>query len=246
MVSLSTPWTTQDHADRQLLVSIPVIAALVPKLDDAHKSLLSTQPATTAPERVTVIQEEQKQIDTRHDDVIRGCYLLPQALAYLTGDEALAERLLSLQEVLLPEGLIATQKSYREEAGQAALLHSRLLPEHVALLKKIKTTEGSLWDSVKEWEHLAEKLGALEDERAGLAEDTSLVPADAVSARNKWIRTVNAMRTVLDLVGADRPGIVAILKRIADVERKADRRVAGAEKTGEDDALAPIEFADGD
>jgi hypothetical protein len=69
---------------------------------------IASQP-TVSPERVTVIQAEQRHLDLRHDDVLRGCYLLPEALAFLTKDRALAAKLTNLQKVLLPEGLLATQ-----------------------------------------------------------------------------------------------------------------------------------------
>jgi hypothetical protein len=119
---------------------------------------IASQP-TVSPERVTVIQAEKRHLDVRHDDVLRGCYLLPEALAFLTKNRALAAKLTNLQKVLLPEGLLATQKSYREEAGQATLLKSRLSNEDIALLKQIKTADGTLWDAIKEWEQLARKLG---------------------------------------------------------------------------------------
>jgi hypothetical protein len=241
MVSLSSPWSKLDHPDRKLLASIPATAGILPQIDEAHKTLLAAQP-TTPPERVTVIQEEQRVLDLRHDDVLRGCYLLPEALAFLTKDRTLAAKLINLQKTLLPEGLQATQKSYREEAGQGTLLKSRLSDEDIALLKQIKTADGTLWDAIKEWEQLGRKLGQLEDERDGLRPITTVAPSDAVNARNKWIRTVNAMLSVLELVGADKPGIEAILNRIAEAERRADRRgTNGADKPAEDDAPAETE-----
>ena len=36
-------------------------------------------------------------------------------------------------------------------------------------------------------------------------------------------------RSALDLVSADHPGVVKILSRITEAERKADRRIASAE-----------------
>ena len=55
------------------------------------------------------------------------------------------------------------------------------------------------------------------------------MPADVVLARNKWIRTINAMRSVLDRVSADPPGVVKFLNRFTEAERKADHRIASAE-----------------
>lgn len=229
MVSLSGPWTQPDHPDRALLTSIPATAALLPQLDQAHANLLSKQVRPEGLPRLSVIGKAQKRIDERHDDVIRGLYNLLQALAFLTSDPDVEMRLHHLLVVLLPEGLDAVIKTYRDEAGQAALLESRLSPDEVSLLKRIKTLEGSAWDSVREWMSLAAQLGALEDERSGIKEAPGPAPADVVVARNAWIRTINAMRTVLDLISPDEPGVERILDRIFEAERKAEHRVATAE-----------------
>ncbi len=230
MVSLSAPLTQAGHADRLLLAGIPAAAALLPTLDSAHHQLLITQPSATVPERAAAIIVEERTLDLRHDAILRGCFTLLQALSYLTTNADEAKLLIELQHVLLPEGLVATQKTYREEAGQAALLESRLTPAHRALLTSIKTLHGTtLWDSVQEWMHLGKALGKLEDERGGGLETTRPTAAEGLAARNRWIRTINAILGVLDLVEADEPGVTAILSRIAEAERRADRRGEGAE-----------------
>ncbi|MEP7123707.1 MAG: hypothetical protein ABJE95_22455 [Byssovorax sp.] len=228
MVSLSGPLTTAAHADRQILADIPATAALLSELDGAHQSLLSTQVKPEAETRLAVIIKLEKALDVRHDDLIRGLSGLLTALSYLTSDPALAARFLHVQSVLLPDGLDAVTKTYREESGQAALLESRLSPADVALLKKIKILDGTAWDAIKEWIDVGAKLGVLEDERGGLPQTSGPAPADVVTARNRWIRTINAMRSVLDLVAAGHPGVVKILSRITEAERKADHRTASA------------------
>lgn len=229
MVSLSGPLTTTDNPDRQVLADIPATAALLPELDSAHESLLSTQVKPEAETRLLAISKAQKHLDVRHDDILRGVTGLLTALAYLTHDRALAARLLHILSVLLPDGLEAVTRTYREESGQAALLASRLTAADIALLQSIKTLEGSAWSAIQEWITVGAKLGALEDERAGLPATTGPSAADVVTARNTWIRTVNAMRTVLDLVSANHPGVVKILNRITEAEHKADHRTASAE-----------------
>ncbi len=229
MVSLSGPWTQSEHADRVLLASIPATAALLPQLDAAHANLFSMQVAPESTPRLNVIGKAQKRIDVRHDDVIRGLFGLLQSLAFLTPDADLAVRLHHLLAVLLPEGLDAVLKSYRDEAGQAALIESRLSPDEVSLLKRVKTLEGTAWDSVREWISLAAQLGVLEEERAGVKEAPGPAPADVVTARNAWIQTINAIRTVLELVSSNDPGVELILNRIGEAERKAAHRVATAD-----------------
>lgn len=240
MVSLSGPLTQEDHADRLLLAAIPATAALLPTLDSAHRQLLITQPKAAMPERAAAIIFEERTLDIRHDTVIRGVFTYLQALAYLTANPEEARQLIDLQQVLLPEGLLATQKSYREEAGQAALLESRLTPAHIALLKKLKTPSGTLWASIQEWIQLGAALGKLEDERGGGLDAVSPTAAEGLAARNRWIRTVNAIISVLALVEADEPGVTAILSRIAEAERRADRRGESAAAAPPGDAPAPI------
>lgn len=229
MVSLSGPLTKSDHPDRRILADIPATAALLPELDGAHGTLLAMQVKPEAQTRLAVIIKAQKRLDVRHDDLIRGVSGLLTSLAYLTQDAELAARLLHLQSVLLPDGLDAVTKTYREESGQAALLESRLTPADVTLLKKIKLLEGTAWDAVREWMDVGAQLGALEDERSAIPATTGPAAADVVAARNKWIRTINAIRAVLDLTSSGDAGVVKILNRLAEAERKADHRVASAE-----------------
>jgi hypothetical protein len=238
MLNLSGPWTTKDHPDRKLLAASPAVAVLLPQLDDAHRSLLATLPSTAVPDRVGAIQAQQRRLDLRHDDILRGCYLLPEALAYLTRDKPLMVQLLQLQEALLPEGLLATQKSYREEAEQAAKLPSRLSDEHIALLQKIGTSDGTLWDAVQEWQQLGKQLGALEDELDAITVTPGVASAAVLDARNKWILTVQALKNVLELLGVERAGVMTLLQRLTEAEHRADRRVSLTGEIDDDDDLA--------
>ncbi|MEP7119650.1 MAG: hypothetical protein ABJE95_02025 [Byssovorax sp.] len=250
MVSLSAPWAQADHADRALFASIPVTAALLPQIDEAHRTLLSVQPKKALTDRAAEIAEAQRILDVRHDNIIRGCVGFLGGLIALTRDPALAKRLAHLQEVLAPEGLTATQKTYREESGQAALLASRLTPADNALLQGLHTAEGTLWEVIQEWIAIGAKLGKLEDERAALAQVPGPAPAEVVAARNQWIRTVNGVRTMLALVQARQPGVHDILNRLAEAERKADNRgapgdtvAANPPATGAEPPAAPTEGA---
>jgi hypothetical protein len=243
MISLTSPWTQKNHPDRKVLLGVDEIAPLLPKIDDAHQALLSTQVDATPPPRLAALQEEQKRLDVRHDDILRGCFTLPQALAYLAKDPNEAKALLALQKTLLPDGLKATQKSYRDEAGQAAMLEKRLTAEDVSLLKSLEIPGGTLWDAVNEWRQLGAQLGKLEDERVKLEGGTGTMPADVLTARNRWIRAVNAVRTVLDLLDDGNEKLAAIVARIDEAERKADRRGASGGSEGEGEK-APADAAE--
>jgi hypothetical protein len=146
---------------------------------------------------------------------------LPLALAYLVKSQPLAQQLRDLQQVLTPDGLALVQKSYREEAGQAALLESRLTGDHVSLMKTIQTPEGTLEDAVLEFISTGKQLGALEDSRAAV-QKTGPTPADAVKARNRWIRTINAMLSLIELLDEPSEAVRAIVQRIQIAAAKAE------------------------
>ena len=66
----------------------------------------------------------------------------------------------------------------------------------------------------------AEAIGARVKGRAELGEEGKQV-ASAREARNQWIRAINTVAVVLEMVGVDEKGI---LGRIRDAERDAERR----------------------
>ena len=74
MVALTGTWVTADHKDRELLASRPVLAALLPELDEAHEGVLNIQPYKETVERLDEIQEEQARLDVRHDNRMRGIH----------------------------------------------------------------------------------------------------------------------------------------------------------------------------
>ena len=221
MVSLSDPLVKPGHPDRAALAAFADLNGFLPKLTAAHTGLLQTFTPADSSEQLVTIQNNQKQLDARYDDLARGIHHLPLALSYLVKNAAVAQQLRSLQQVLTPDGLSVIQKSYREEAGQAALLESRLTADHVALMKSIQTPEGSLEDAVREWISTGAQLGALEDQRAAL-QKSGPTAADALKARNRWIRTIHAMSSLIELVDEPGEAVLAIVKRFQDAAAKAE------------------------
>jgi hypothetical protein len=221
MVSLSGPLVQAGHPDRMALATFAELNGLLPKLTTAHTGLLDTHTPVDSSEQLVTIRQAQKQLDGRFDDLARGIHSLPLALAYLVKSQPLAQQLRDLQQVLTPDGLALVQKSYREEAGQAALLESRLTGDHVSLMKTIQTPEGTLEDAVLEFISTGKQLGALEDSRAAV-QKTGPTPADAVKARNRWIRTINAMLSLIELLDEPSEAVRAIVQRIQIAAAKAE------------------------
>lgn len=220
--------------DRPLLESLPQAGALLPSLDKAHNGLLHTQVSDDqAATALTLLQAAEAKVDVKHDRKTRGTYSVLTGFADLTDDPELAAQYLALRDAIYPKGLEVIKWSYTDEAGEAELVDKRLSKTDKALLGKLPTPSGTLLDALKERIKAGKELGDLEKERAALETKAPDAPtgADAVRARNLWIRTLNAFVATLDLEEGlsdeDREKILGPLRR---AEQKADRRAPnGAE-----------------
>lgn len=236
MVSLTSSWVDPAHADRQALARIPALAGFLPHVEEAHRGLLETQVDGKA-EWLANLSSAQRTLDARHDGLARGIWLILDGCVHLARTAAQAERMRALQKLLFPDGLMVVRYSYREEAGYAALLASRLTAADEAALAAIPTPEGSLLELVREWMAAAGQIGALEDQRGG-------APAPAgtsMRARGKWIRVIGTLRTLIDTIGTEDPAVLELVHRLDTVSQQATRRSAGgdAAPAGDDDAGAP-------
>lgn len=232
MVSLTESLVTAGHPERLAMERIPVLAAMLPYLDQVHQGLLASQGNPEA-ERLAGISGEEKDADALHDGLARGIWHGLEAHKYLVRDARRATAIGRMQDTLFPYALKVVQFSYRETAGQGRLLASRLTDEHRALLASIPVDGGTLLDAVHAWLNAAKTLGTLENERTRLTGEGA-VPGSAAKARSQWIRAVNAVRgLMLDVVNVEDAVIERVLQRIADVEATADRRLqnGGDEET---------------
>jgi hypothetical protein len=174
---------------------------------------------------------------------MRGAIKLLEALAELADNPDDARRYLELRDVLCPEGLKGTIKSYVDEAGAAKLLHGRLDESMKKQLGKIAIPGGKLLDAVNDWTDSAEQLGALENEKSALMKLADAPegrrPQDVIDARNRWIRVVSALETALAISGADEETVARILAPLQDAEAKAGRRKATAGRSPVPDGSTP-------
>lgn len=248
MVTVSGPWT-DPKKDRPLVQSLPQAGALLPSLDLAHQGLLDTQASSTQTNAVlSKLQKAQGVLDLTHDRKTRGVFNVLTGFADLADDPEQAAAYLALRDQITPSGLDVTRWSYTDEAGEADLVERRLTKNDKALLGKLPTPSGTLLDAHKARLQAGRELGALEKERAGLEKKGPDVTtaADAVRARNVWIRTISAFVAILDLEPklseADREKILGPLLR---AESRAERRAPSAEDdkaaeaNGEPGASAP-------
>jgi hypothetical protein len=239
MVTITSTLVDPGHPDHQAMVAVPALAPLVPEIIGSHNGLYATYFTGPGAVRLKEIQDLQKALDVDHDEFTRGLWAYFWAMIYLAPTEADEQVYRRLLASLLPDGLALVNKSYREEAGQAALVQSQLGDDERTALQSMVLRDGrTLLDVVNAWLGVGVQLGALDRERAGDVGDGAPTAADAIAARNRWIRTMQTVREVAALVAAGNPAISEIMARLDGAERAADRRV-GRGDDGEDEVPEP-------
>ena len=230
MVQISGAWVDANSASRKALLAVPELAGLVSRVDAAHAGLLGTQAGPEDP-RLAALMLEANAVDLRHDATIRAMHMFLTAQALVldsSGSADAAGKMLKLRDTLLPDGLQATQLTYRGEAGAAELLVKRMAddPSVATALQGLQVGGRSGADIVADWIESARKLGKLEDERAKLV--PSAGPGDGskvVAARNVWIRSVNALVANAELTELDKDAERLLFGPLRLAEKTADRRV---------------------
>lgn len=217
MVALSGPWV-DGAAQRPHLESHPLLAALLPALEAAHRDLMGHR--RHGDDSLARIAAQLELLDARHDRKARGIFFLLTALGDLEDDPRAGRHLFDLRDKLLPRGLAMTQLSYAEEAAHAASIAGVLDEPDRHLLARLRYGERTLADEVDAWVATALELGRLESERAALAPGTT-DDGDGLRARNTWTAVVHALLANLDLTaGLD----AATRERIAGPVRAAEAR----------------------
>jgi hypothetical protein len=239
MVQISGAWLAKGSEVRKALGGVPELAGLVPRIEAAHKALHDTQSQADDP-RLAALQAEAAALDATHDTNMRGIHGLLSALALLADADGATE-LEQLRDLLLPEGLQATQRTYRAEAGAAELLKTRLAGEPAAKkqLRAIPVGKQTALHHVERWMTSAARLGALEDERAQLLAAAGVGdPAKQLAARNQWIRAANALVANAALADLDAETDKLLFGALRAAETIANRR-GRAPATEEEPAPAP-------
>ncbi|WP_437951329.1 hypothetical protein WME98_11130 [Sorangium sp. So ce296] len=247
MVNISGPWLDPEQ-DRKVFTSLPLLAPLLPAVDEAHGRILTTQRlGTSLQQQAKALMEKALALDATHDRKLRGAYNYLGALAEMTDDPEFAAALLDLRDRLAPAGLKAVARSYGDQAGDAKLLPSRLNEASEKLLKKLKTPEGPLSQVVDAWVAAALEIEKVEAQREQLALNTpanidGATPREVLNARNAWIRVVRAIETNLALEKAATGEITErLLGRLRRESARADRR---GRKGGAEGAVDPAPAGD--
>lgn len=231
MIQVSTDWVSPGTT-RDAVLAQPALAAMLPSIETAHHGLRRVAPDTELPARLKGLSEESFDRDLSHDDTIRGTHAVVTGLSILAVDPTEKAQLLALLDFLLPEGLQAVRKTYRGEAGEAALLDERMeeQPDKTAQLSAMVLPIGGgtpLRTFVDSWIADATRLGAIDSERATLVTTTEapvVTPAEARTARLVWMKQVRALLAVADAVNLSEPAHQSIFGNLEAAVATASKR----------------------
>lgn len=227
MVQVSAGWAAGTPA-RAKLEGTPLLASLLPTLDEAHRNLVAASNARDNP-RLREIAAEAAQLDAVHDTLLRGLYDLLTSLSLLAEGE---QELLKLRDHLFPEGLAMGQRTYRGQAGAAEVIRQRLTPAVQSQLQGIPVLQTHLGERVEAWLGAAEKLGALEDERAQLQSVPPTPRGVLLDARWSWIRAVNALGAMAALANLNPSDDTIVFSALRQAEANGDARAARRRAAG--------------
>ncbi len=188
MVAISAAWVMADEPGRKALAQVPLLAALLPELEKIHQTLFALR--AKEPSELAALRQREAEVDARHDSYV---HLIYESLTLLVPVVPQGDELLRLRDRLFPEGLLHARKSYRGEAGHAALVASQVDEGVKARLKAFALNESNLLDYYDKWQEAAGQLGDLEEERARLMQTSPSVAGEMQAARHTWIRLVKLL-----------------------------------------------------
>ena len=233
MVSITEPWVTPGHTERQTLEAL-LSAGVIRFMESSHGDVLGTLDATEA-ERVGNLSSDLGATNERHDDLARIVHFTLRAHEVLHRRQPRGRALAELRAWLFPDDLNIVIAGFRESAGRASARASQLTPERQSLLAGIPVEGSNLLTLVIEWNHAGAQMGALHDQRATPAQTT----AERVSpreARGRWLRAVKTVLNALEIEAETNAGARRILDRIANLRAEVARRLrAGGDSVLDDD-----------
>jgi hypothetical protein len=222
MVAISATWVTAGEEARAAIEKVPLLAALLPSLEQGHGDLVQLR-AKEGP-RLRAISQKEAEIDARHDGLVRGIVGTLTMLAAVSDD---GEELLAIRDKLFPEGLGHTKLSYRGEVGHAAVIGKLIDDSMKARLKAIAVHKKTMEDLVLAWLSTASQLGQLEEEKARLAESSPSVGAETQTARTAWIRLAKGLMSNAKLARLDDATDQLLFSALRTAERAAESRARG-------------------
>src|SRR5688572_16835298 len=85
MLALSQPYIDPEHPAHQALAKMPEVAALLPRLREAHEVLLASQSADDL--QANQLKKEVALLEAEHDELAHGIHLFLQSMTLLAEDD---------------------------------------------------------------------------------------------------------------------------------------------------------------
>ncbi len=244
MIEVSAGWIDAKRG-RGAFEAIPLLAALLPAVVEAHEGLVAAgavKPEDTREAERAKLYAEGTALDQRHDRKGRGVFNLLGAWIDLSDDPDEVAQLTALRSAIFPDGTLNVLKaSWRGEAGNALVVKDHVLDhrDHATALKAIPAAgRSTLLDRVREFVDAGRKLGAIEDRRAALNAPTAdaVVKSSTIAARNRWCSVVGtAVHLADDVLRLDEATHHTLFGALDEVERKADARELARRATAPDE-----------
>jgi hypothetical protein len=237
MVSVTDPWVTPGHPERQTLEAL-LSAGVIRFMESAHGGVLVTLNAAEA-ERVSGLSSDLGTTNERHDDLARIIWHCLRTHEILLRRQPAGRSITELRVWLFPDDLHIVRAGFRESAGRATARASQLTPERQTLLATMPVQANNLLVLVLEWNQVGAQMGALHDQRATPAQ-TAGERVSPRAARTRWLRAIKTVLGALEIEAETNAGARRILERIANLQAEASRRLraGGSAPDGdEDDAV---------
>lgn len=228
MLTVSAPLLDPGGSLYPILIAHTLLDGSVTVIKKCHDGLLTVQQrAGTNEKKARRLTDQMTHLDARHDAMARGIMRLLEGEELLAESEEQAQVFADVRETLFPVGASIVQRSYREQAGTAKRVESRLTDDVRAVLEAIPVGSTTLLEKVQVWLSTAQEIARKEAQRAELTSDDN---EDAVSAgevrdaRLKWIKAVNSMINMLDFTDINERDRRILLANLNDASSKAARR----------------------
>ncbi|WP_437497959.1 hypothetical protein [Sorangium sp. So ce1099] len=254
MVALLSPWV-DDPKQRKVFLSIPEIAALHPRVVEAHEAVLAVQPSSGgASSKMRALIAKSNEVDRCHDHLARAVSYGIDAhrelcLAEEPADSAGAARCELVQKKLFPGGLSILNASPLAEAGNTTRI-ARLLedePDIADFLRSVPARgKASLLDVVKRWLGKGRELQTLERARTELEATETTTPVSRTtiqSARSQWFKIVSLVLSNLEMSRSPARDIEIIRGPVLRASGRASKRYVSSKPEEAPQEGAPPEEA---
>lgn len=240
MLSHSDEWLNTP-ATRALLSNYELTAALLPELQGAYDELADKQALRARIyAQLGLITESLSGHDRVHDRKARGMFSILNGLAESSDDPAQVTTFLDLLARLYPQGLQVINRSYIDEAGAVVEMQRQVTDEMLTFMASVRVGSQTLADIYTSWVAAGMALGREARERARLQqamtkEGTAAADMDTRAPRQRWIRVVNALVTILDMLLVPEQERERLLAPLMRSIQDATRNRGGADDLLDDD-----------